>query len=188
MKEQKLFNMTIVFTFTLMSLCFVSFGQTAQNDTIYLFDGNRIATSIFDGWEDSERIRHRISNRDPVVSIAKSDVFYLYASGEYHQINVYDRHQQLRYNIQAFQREAQTGMMILGSGVGVVLLSKFMAEQQAKRYRESLNPDDISDFPAYLNYGGYAIMLTGSLITVSSFRFLDRGSVDITPVGVRINL
>ncbi len=187
MKKQTFFKMSFAVTVMLISFNHLSYGQTAQNDTIYLFDGNKIATSIFEGWEDSDRIRHRISNRHPVASFAKSNVFYIYASGEYHEISPYDRHEQLRLNINAFQRVAGTGMLILGTGAGVVLLGNLLAEQQANRFRNSLDPDEITDTPKYLIYGGYALMFTGSMITVGSFRFLDRGSIDISPVGVRVN-
>lgn len=188
MQNDYLFTWSFIVILLLIVLNHVSYGQTAQNDTLYLFDGEIIATSIFDGWETSDRIRHRISNRHPVESVARSSVFYIYAAGKYHQISPYDRHEQLSLNMQAFQNEARTGMMLLGAGAGVVLLGNLLNEQQQKRVRESLDPNDITDTPKYLNYGGYALMVVGSLVTVSSFRFLNRGSVDITPVGVRVNL
>ncbi len=72
-------------------------------------------------------------------------------------------------------------------GVGLVLAGIIASEVQQNRFEDSLDPDEFNDLPKIMNYAGYSLMLVGGMIKIGSYKFLERGSVDITPVGLRVN-
>ncbi len=166
----------------------------AGSDTLYLLDGRKIATNIME-FEETEHVAYGIwdSNLQRLTNIQyfdKSELHYIFTGNTYHLINEVseqDNIERLRRNLLIYERRSRAGMATLTTGVSLLLASSILAEVQLNQYQESLNPDDLNDIPKYLNYGGLGLMLIGGIIKIGSYEFLERGSIDITPVGVRVN-
>ncbi len=165
-----------------------SFGQTASMDTIYFSDGNIIATKIFPGLEDSQRIFYQKSERHYLSSALKSDIYYIFTNGEYHLIGEYDPIKQLKINLFKYKKQATIGVLFLGAGVATIFSGAILNEHQMNKNHDAFNTYSVHDIPKYLNYSGLGMMFIGCIVTYKSFKFLERGSVDITPFGVRVNI
>lgn len=156
----------------------------AAADSIYLFSGEVIPTNIDSNWEDADFIMHRKDPNELFKRIEKEDTYYIYTDGEYHLItDIRADHEleRLQNNLLEFNHQFRNGLLTLTVGTGMVLGSQLWIEQQA-------SDGEITDGPKYLNYAGYGIMILGGIFQVGSIRFLERGSIDITPVGVKVNL
>lgn len=208
-------NITRVYTtmlvmIALISLSTLTYGQVdsrgqvsniiAGSDTLYLLDGRKIPANIMEfeetdyvaygNWDSSLR---RLTN---IQYFDKSELHYIYAGSTYHLINEVseqDNIDRLRRNLLIYERRSRAGMVTLTTGVSLVLAGSIWAEVQSNKIKEPQDLDDIRDLddisnmPKYLNYGGLGLMLIGGMIKIGSYEFLERGSIDITPVGVRVN-
>jgi hypothetical protein len=169
----------------------------AGSDTLYLLDGRKISGNIME-YDQTKHVAYGIWNSTlkrltNIQQIDKSKLHYIYADKKFHLINDVtekDDIDRLRRNLLIYERRSRAGMVALTSGVGLVLTSMIYSEIRLNRHNEpdaSKNPEDLNDIPKYLNYSGYGLMLVGGIIKISSYEFLERGSIDITPVGVRVN-
>lgn len=167
---------------------------TAGSDTLYLLSGRKISGNIME-FERRDFVAYgvwdtRLNELTNVQYLDKSKLHYIYTGGVYHLINEVteqDNIDRLRRNMLIYERRSKAGMITLTTGVSLVLTGSILAEVQSNRFEESLDPDDLNDIPKYLNYAGYSFMLIGGIIKIASYEFLERGSIDITPVGVRVN-
>ncbi len=188
----------------MMSLSTISYGQrepigdmsgiVAGSDTLYLLDGSKLSVNIME-YDQTKHVAYGIWNSTlkrltNIQQIDKTKLHYIYADNKFHLINdvtEQDDIDRLRRNLLIYERRSRAGMVTLTTGVSLLLASSILAEVQQNQYQESHNPDDLNDIPKYLNYGGLGLMLIGGIIKISSYEFLERGSIDITPVGVRVN-
>jgi len=165
-----------------------------ETDTIYFLDGSKSNVKIKE-WEENEKIvtgrwddgQNKIVTREH----DKSSIHYIYYDGEYHLITDTSpeiNFARLQQNLLNYKQRSRSGMMTLSWGVGLVLTGTIVGEIQQSRFEDTLDPDELNDIPKYLNYAGYGLMLVGGVIKVRSYQFLERGSIDITPVGVKVNL
>ena len=165
-----------------------------ETDTIYFLDGSKSNVKIKE-WEENEKIvtgrwddgQNKIVTREH----DKSSIHYIYYDGEYHLVNDVSPEKnfaRLQQNLLNYKQRSRSGMATLSWGVGLVLTGTIVAERQQSRFEDTLDPDELNDIPKHLNYAGYGLMLVGGVIKVRSYQFLERGSIDITPVGVKVNL
>ncbi len=162
-----------------------------ETDTIYFLDGSKSNVKILE-WEDAETVvfgrwddgLNKMLTREH----DKSDIHYIYFEGEYHLINDVSPDNdlaRLQHNLLEYKERSRSGMVTLSLGVGLVLTGNIVAEIQQSKFEDTHDPDELSDTPKYLNYAGYGFMLIGGVIKIGSYQFLERGSIDITPVGLQ---
>jgi len=153
-------------------------------DTIYLFSGKVITSYIVDGWGDLDFVMHRKDPNDLMQRVEKDDIHYLYVNGDYHLITEFTTYQEIesvRNDLYEFQQHFSSGVLTLTVGASMVLGSKLWSEQQ-------IDSGEITDGPKYFNYAGYGVMIIGGLIQIRALRILQTEKVDVTPVGIRVNL
>jgi hypothetical protein len=181
--------------FIVMLFGIIAFTQAQRevvvlNDTIYFLDGRKsMPTGIMQGWEDRDNFQTIRSSVSEIVEISKSEVHYIYAGGQFHLINEttpLDDIQRLRKNLQRYQKQSNLGWSFVGGGAALLLIGQISAESQANKLIDG-KIDEINDLPKFLSYAGYGFIAVGAVISIDAGKFLKRGTVDITPVGVRVN-
>ncbi len=160
------------------------------SDTIYFLDGRKsMPTNILQGWEDRDYVSTKRLAESEIINVPKSDVHYIYADGQFHLINETSSHddiQRLRKNLQRYQKQSNLGWSFVGGGAALLLIGQISAESQANKLMDG-KIDEINDLPKFLSYAGYGFIAVGAVTSIDAGKFLKRGTVDITPVGVRVN-
>jgi hypothetical protein len=173
----------------------ISFSQAQSeavvlSDTIYFLDGRKsMPTNILQGWEDREHFSTKRSFESEIIIIPKSEVHYIFNNEQFHLINETSPHddiQRLRKNLQRYQKQSNLGWSFVGGGAALLLIGQISAESQANKLIDG-KIDEINDLPKFLSYAGYGFIAVGAVISIDAGKFLKRGTVDITPVGVRVN-
>jgi len=192
----KCINFFIVFF--LVGLVFPAMGQINSDmkmDTIYFLDGrSKLAMNLLQGTENVEDFRYIVSddlNSTPELGrIEKSEVYYLYTGGKYQLINEKTpatEQKRLRDNLMSYNKQRKGGWAMIGIGVGLLAGSQIFAELQVKKFTDG-NIDAVNEVPKIMSYSGYGFMLIGTVIHLNAGRFIKRGTVDITPAGVRLGI
>lgn len=186
----------LLITLFIMFFGLAAFSQTettfiAPSDTIYFLDGQKkLITNVLQGWEDRESISTMYSSPSHITEIPKSEVHYIYTGGQFHLINEtshFDDINRLRKNLQRYQQQTNLGWSFVGGGAGLLLIGAISSEVQANKLIDG-KIDEINDLPKFLSYAGYGLIAAGAVISIDAGKFLKRGTIDITPVGVRVNL
>lgn len=189
--------------FILISLLFFSILLFSQNHDsltyrkgeIYFLDGRKsLPTNILEGWENQDSITIRYSEYWPIREIPKSEVHYIYYNGEYHLINeitYFQDMERVRRNLALYRKQANLGWISLGVGTGALLSSFTIIDVQAKKFEDGKitldEYDKNKEVAKVLTYAGYGLMILGVGIHIDAGKYLKRGNIDITPVGIRYN-
>ncbi len=168
---------------------------STRNDKIYFLDSQKfLTTNILEGWEKRDSITSKYSEWWPIREIPKSEVHYIYYKGEYHLINeitCFQDIERVRKNLSLYRKQTNLGWTSLGVGTGALLSSFILSDILEKKIKDGkITKDEYDDnrkVAKVLNYVGYGLMILGVGIHIDAGKYLKRGNIDITPVGVRVN-
>jgi hypothetical protein len=189
----------LVLLLLLMGLSIVTnaqnFSEIMKSDTLYFLDGrSKLAVNLQQGNDNEEYFsfieRGKAEYETKQIMVPKRDVHYLYSNSEYSLINaktVETEQERLRKNLMLYNKQRNAGLAISLSGVGMLVGSMVVSEIQLSQIKknQAVKSTTVNKF---MNYGGYGMMLIGTIIQMDAGHFIHRSKVDITPVGVRLHI
>lgn len=185
--------------FGLLFYSALSFSQdqdslTDRRAKIYFLDGRiPMNTRILEKWDDQDSITTKYSDWSSIYKVPKSEVHYIYYNGEHYLINeitCFQDTEKVRLNLSLYKKQTNIGWAALGVGTGALLSGFIINDIQTKRFNDGKvtleGLEEWQDVIKVLTYAGYSFMLLGVGINIDASKYLKRGNIDITPVGIRV--
>jgi len=192
----------------LLFALFIALGKASAQqqvfrDTIYLMDGNKIPSfiSLINNKIPDDNVIVFLREVKPIsgfetkskvikTSINKRNVHYVYLNNNNEYILINDV-QPIEYNLRKYGNISTTTWTLVLAGTSSLLISNLMVEPKLNRsLYDSGDVDGINTLARRSNtlkYLGYGLLASAAVVELVGLKYT-RNNIDITPVGVKINL